>query len=380
VVPTDDGTSSGSEPNATAESAADAPASSDGDDPGTEGPRLFCGDGVADGDEECDGSDLDGESCAGMGGDGTLTCKADCTLELCDCTWGGAPPTCVPADCGNGVVDGDEECDGTDLDGQTCESLGGVGTVSCTDDCTLETCACIWGREAPTSCGPPVCGNGRVEGIEQCDGTVDASDDSAPTCTDLLMAPHAGTPACAVDCTYDTSDCRPCDDPDGEACIALLISEILYAPLADPGAKAGQRIELHNPTATPWDLQGCIITGDLGIDTFDIDVPLVLEAGGYATLGSGTALELGFTPDFTMPIGVGLFNDGDLVTITCDGVVVDTVSYDDAAPWPAVDPGTSIALAVLDAGANDGGAAGCSGATAYGPGHLGTPGGANDCP
>lgn len=477
----------------TAPSADDSQGPSGGDDPSTGGQAGFCGDGVVDGDEECDGSDLNAESCEGMGGDGTLTCTDDCTFELCDCTWGGAPPTCVPAVCGNGVAESGEECDGTDLDGQSCDELGAVGILACDDDCTFDTCDCIWEGEPPT-CGPPVCGNGWVEDGEACDGSTEGSDGWVPTCTDLLMAPHAGEPACASDCTYDTSGCtlcgngivddgeacdgegptcselglgvgvaactaaceldvsactlcgngvvddgeacdgaaipttcsdqgfllgtlscdnacgldlsgcstcgdgivsgdEPCDPTvpglclcsescieDAQSCIAVMISEILYAPLADPDAKPGQWIELHNPAATPWDLQGCVFTGDLGIDTFDIDTPLVIEAGGYATLGSGTELELGFTPDFPMPIGVGLFNDGDLVTLTCDGLVIDTVSYDDVAPWPAVAPGTSIALAVLDAGANDDGAAWCSGATAYGPGHLGTPGAANDCP
>lgn len=394
--------------------------------------------------------------------------------------------------CGDGVVDGDEQCDGFDLNGSSCAAMGAVGTLACTAACTFDTCDCIWEGEPP--CGPPVCGNGRVEAGEACDGSIEGVDGWTPTCTDLLRTPHAGEPTCAVDCTYDTSACtlcgngvldegEPCDgdslpcaelglglgiasctntcelevsactlcgngvvdagedcdgdavpsscaaqgfalgdvacdaachfdvsgcstcgdgivsgaepcDPaapglcacsescieDAQSCVSVAISEILYAPAADPDAKPGQWIELHNPGATAWDLQGCVVTGDLAIDTFDVDVPLVIEAGGYATLGSGTQAELGFTPDFPMPIGVGLFNDGDIVTLTCDGVVIDTVSYDDIAPWPVVAPGTSIALAVLDASANDDGAAWCSGATAYGPGHLGTPGAPNDCP
>ena len=45
--------------------------------------------------------------------------------------------------CGNGVVEGDESCDGTDLDGMTCVELGfEVGNVTCTRTCTLDDSGC----------------------------------------------------------------------------------------------------------------------------------------------------------------------------------------------------------------------------------------------
>ena len=66
-----------------------------------------------------------------------------------------------PAVCGNDVIEGTEECDGTDLGGATCADQGcSSGTVSCTASCTLDFSAC-------TSCGP-VCGNGICEVGEDC--------------------------------------------------------------------------------------------------------------------------------------------------------------------------------------------------------------------
>jgi hypothetical protein len=51
--------------------------------------RAACGDGVVDGDEQCDGADLAGETCttltAGFAQGGTLACKADCTFDTTDC-------------------------------------------------------------------------------------------------------------------------------------------------------------------------------------------------------------------------------------------------------------------------------------------------------
>ena len=41
--------------------------------------------------------------------------------------------------CGNGVIDDGEECDGVNLNGQTCESLGqGPGDLACNSECKFE--------------------------------------------------------------------------------------------------------------------------------------------------------------------------------------------------------------------------------------------------
>jgi len=46
--------------------------------------------------------------------------------------------------CGDGEVNGNDQCDGDDLGGATCESLGfAEGTVSCSSECTIDTTACI---------------------------------------------------------------------------------------------------------------------------------------------------------------------------------------------------------------------------------------------
>ncbi len=56
-----------------------------------------------------------------------------------------SPPSQV---CGNGIIEGTEQCDGANLNGQTCASrlgAGYTGTLSCSN-CTFNTAACI----APT--------------------------------------------------------------------------------------------------------------------------------------------------------------------------------------------------------------------------------------
>ncbi len=49
----------------------------------------------------------------------------------------------VPGVCGNEIIEIDEQCDGPDLGGATCESRGfSGGTLSCNADCTFNEAAC----------------------------------------------------------------------------------------------------------------------------------------------------------------------------------------------------------------------------------------------
>lgn len=51
--------------------------------------------------------------------------------------------TDIPGECGNGVIDGDEQCDGDELGGEDCESLDFLsGELFCNDDCTFDTTEC----------------------------------------------------------------------------------------------------------------------------------------------------------------------------------------------------------------------------------------------
>src|SRR5512145_1409036 len=49
----------------------------------------------------------------------------------------------LPGICGDSILNSGEECDGTQLNGQSCTSLGlPNGTLACTPECTYETAGC----------------------------------------------------------------------------------------------------------------------------------------------------------------------------------------------------------------------------------------------
>ena len=69
-----------------------------------------------------------------------VECKDN--APVCDVTYG-----CMKAnyECGNGIVEGDEECDGAVLNGRTCSDVnaGLAGDVTCSADCKYDFSKCI---------------------------------------------------------------------------------------------------------------------------------------------------------------------------------------------------------------------------------------------
>lgn len=161
-----------------------------------EQPSTTCGDGVVDDHEQCDGNNLDGRTCADLDpanyGGGHLACTSNCLFDT---------SACEPRPCGNGDAEPDygEHCDGDDLLGQSCESLGFAdGELACTDWCTFDRSGCV---------GQPTCGNGVVEEGEDCDTVVPPG----ASCEELGFLP-GGSVTCASNCILDVSNCSRCGD------------------------------------------------------------------------------------------------------------------------------------------------------------------------
>lgn len=141
----------------------------------------FCGNGVLESGEACDGRDLRGASCASLGyGDGQLGCTGICTWNTSGCRL-----------CGDGRLSPGEACDGDRFGGRSCLSLGYPGgALECTSSCSLDTDGCAR------------CGDGVITAGENCDG----ADLNGATCESL--AAGSGTLRCSPSsCHYDTSGC-----------------------------------------------------------------------------------------------------------------------------------------------------------------------------
>jgi hypothetical protein len=155
-----------------------------------------CGNGTRNMGEQCDGVDLGGATCTSLGmgfSSGTLRCAAGCVYDTSSCSR-----------CGNGAIDSGEQCDGSMLGGATCGSIGmgfaPGGTLSCGPSCTYVTSGCTR------------CGNGTIDAGEQCDGT----NLGGSSCTTVPGGFTGGTLRCGATCTsFDTSMCTRPFDPTG---------------------------------------------------------------------------------------------------------------------------------------------------------------------
>lgn len=116
------------------------------------GTPASCGDGTVNGSEQCDGNTT---TCSSLGfTSGTATCNPNCTWNT---------SSCVTNLCGNGNIDSGEQCDGSNIGTATCLSQGysGAGLPGCSS-CTLTQGTC-------TNTTPEVCGDGTKTASEQCD-------------------------------------------------------------------------------------------------------------------------------------------------------------------------------------------------------------------
>jgi cysteine-rich repeat protein len=140
--------------------------------------------------ETCDGTDWGSVSgCADLSYyGGLLSCGQDCNFDLSECQTYGR--------CGDGSVQlAHEACDGSNLGGDDCFTLGYYGgNLSCSNECQRDTSNCaVHGT----------CGDGIVQSSwESCDGT---NLGQTTQCTGLGY--YGGTLDCGTDCRYDVSDC-----------------------------------------------------------------------------------------------------------------------------------------------------------------------------
>ena len=198
-----------------------------------------CGNNMLEIGEDCENGNLNGKSCASIGGyvAGNLKCNTDsCTFDTSDCVECTTDNTslCDSGDicisgvctkpqtqCGNSIVESGETCDKTNLNHKTCQSWPDAfvdGILACNNACEFDKSGCVECTDSNTTlCGKDrvckkghcvdpehviTCGDGIVEDGEDCE-------DGKPlnlSCADFT---GAGELKCQK-CKYDTSNCVEC--------------------------------------------------------------------------------------------------------------------------------------------------------------------------
>ncbi len=157
--------------------------------------------------EDCDGISLGGKSCLSLGfNSGTLECSRDCIYDYSLCN-----PKLPEPQCGDGIINKQsEECEGNNLLGVTCISLGYTsGNLSCstgtTNGCKINKSGCVTINAAAKVCGNNIIekpNDGKIN--EECDGATLGG----KTCTTDNDIYSGGTLKCSSNfCTLDYSSC-----------------------------------------------------------------------------------------------------------------------------------------------------------------------------
>ncbi len=159
-------------------------------------PFADCGDGVVEGAEECDDGNVSND-------DG---CTAICTLP----------------ECGDHIVSPGEQCDdGNTLNDDTCTSICtdpvcGDGILSPGEDCDDGNTAD--GDSCTSACTDPLCGDGYVSVGETCDDGNTSNDDSCTVFCEI--------PVCGDGLVSSGEDCDDGNTDDGDSCTSVCTNPI----------------------------------------------------------------------------------------------------------------------------------------------------------
>ena len=263
----------------------------------------FCGDGLAEGSEECDdGNADDGDECTSLClnarcGDGHVQLGEECDDGNYDDT-DGCVAGCVVARCGDGYLQaGTEDCDdGNQEDGDACSSTCQAGSG---------------------------CGNGVVEAGEECDdGDSSNADDCLITCVAARCGDgyaRVGTEECddgnTDDGDYCTNDCKV-NVPMSYGCTGIALTASLAAdttltadtaPATDKhqGSCGGDGAPEIVYRVTAGD-SGTLIVTMSGIDGGDpVLYARAADCGGGAELGCSDYTYAGGTESLLFPVTAG---------------------------------------------------------------------------
>jgi hypothetical protein len=254
-----------------------------------------CGNDILEPPEVCDGSDLGGEDCVSLGfGVGVLDCSNRCTgFDTRECS-----PSVF---CGNGIIESTEVCDGSELDGADCVSQGfHGGLLECRTNCgAYDTSAC-----------DGFCGDGSVNGPELCD----TNDVGGATCETLGF--YEGAVTCDASCQYDSSGCTGyCGDDlvtEPETCDGTQVGGLTCLDYGYPGGTLGctQTCEDLDVSLcdSPWTVDDCWISDP--VPSITAAQNTAATVWGQVWISGLTDVQSGPDPDPLVLADVGVGPDG----------------------------------------------------------------------
>ena len=130
---------------------------------------------------------------------------------------------------------------------------------------------------------------------------------------------------------------------------SLIINEINYHSSAtfDPG----DWVEVFNPHPYPLDITNWKLRDEVDTHEFIFPAGTILPPGGFLVVAEIITSFHSLFPNvsnYVGPMGFGLSGNGELIRLyNSNGSMVDTVHYNDKAPWPTEPDGTGPTLELI---------------------------------
>jgi hypothetical protein len=114
----------------------------------------------------------------------------------------------------------------------------------------------------------------------------------------------------------------------------------------------GDWVELYNPQPNDLDISGWVFKDEDSLHVFEMPAGTIIPTDGYLVLAEDIIAFDSLFPDvsnYIGPLGFGFSGNGELLRLyNSSGVQIDTVHYDDIAPWPIEPDGTGPTLELIN--------------------------------